>query len=432
MGNVGISASLADQEIRRGLKAEKQRGCPVCKGEESHPLFSIAGFPYFTVPVAKSAKQEILSKLPPSQRTAPLNVRACRTCCHCYLEDVPDSDILNFLYSRYYNYPSALKGHFHPSRDNRFISFFDEVSACYNKTRLQNILEVGCYDGYILYHLQQRGFYVTGCDPSDGADIGRQYGVNVLKQFFSAQSFLESDSTFDVVISRHFIEHVTAPVSLIEEFAKILNPDGILFLETPNLHYYLEKGLLEVFSLQHLQGFSPSSLEHACKKAGLRTFKIEETPDNILVAATKGNGERFISKETWCQAVESFNEKLNANRKKIADIVNKYVSGKQKICLWGAGGFGLAAMLLYEIPQQAVSFIIDSDSSKWGMEYLHHHITIISPDMAREQEPDIIIIASMYSLDIERQIAAMNFRAAVLSIFPDISLSEPVSGRLAE
>jgi len=52
--------------------------------------------------------------------------------------------------------------------------------------------------------------------------------------------------------------------------------------------------------------------------------------------------------------------------------------------------------------------------------------------MAREQEPDIIIIASMYSLDIERQIAAMNFRAAVLSIFPDISLSEPVSGRLAE
>ncbi len=432
MGNAGINSSISDQIIRQGLKAEKQRGCPVCKGTESHQLFSITGFPYFTVPVIKSAKEEILIKLLPSERTAPLNVAVCKNCCHCYLEDLPDGDILNCLYSRYYNYPSALKGDFHPSRDNRFLSFFDEVSASYNKKKLRNILEVGCYDGYILYHLQQRGFCVTGCDPSDGADIGNQYGVNVLKQFFNAKSFLESDSTFDAVISRHFIEHVIDPVSLIEGFAEILNPEGILFLETPNVHFYLEKGLIEVFSLQHLQGFSPSSLEHACREAGLNPLKIEETPDNIIVAAVKGSGEYFIPKDTWCQVVQSFNEKLNANRKKMTNIVSRYVSRRQKICLWGAGGFGLAAMLLYEIPQQDISFIIDSDPSKWGMEYLHNDIPIISPDKAREQKPDIIIIASMYSIDIERQIATMNFGAAVLTIFPDISVYEPVSALPAE
>ncbi len=432
MGDAGINASLSKQIIGQGLKVEKQYKCPVCEGSESHPLFSITGFPYFTVPVTKSAKKEILKKLLLSQRMAPLNERVCKNCCHCYLENIPDSGILNFLYSRYYNYPSALKGHFLPSRDNRFLSFFDELSAGYNEIKLQKILEVGCYDGYILYHLQQRGFCVTGCDPSDGADIGRQYGVNIQKQFFSAKSFLESDSTFDVVISRHFIEHVVKPISLIERFAEILNPDGILFLETPNVHFYLEKGLLEVFSLQHLQGFSPASLEHACRKAGLSTLKIEETPDNIIVAAVKGTGEHVITKDTWCQAVESFNGKINANKKKIADIVRRYVSGGKKICLWGAGGFGLAAMLLYEIPQPAISFIIDSDSSKWGMEYLHHDITIIAPDEAREQEPDLIIIASMYSPDIEKQIAAMNFRAAVLTIFPDISVYEPMSVPPAE
>lgn len=411
--------------VDAGIKtAVKQNKCPVCSDASPQVLLSVEDFPYFTVPVTISAKQGISRTLSSSQRSAPLKVRVCRNCHHCYLEDIPDNGILDDLYTHYYSYPSALKGHFHPSRDSRFLSFFDEFFSLCVEKKPKTVFEVGCYDGYVLYHLQERGFHVTGCDPSDGADIGIQYGVNVLKQFFHAASFLEKKLTYDVIISRHFIEHVSDPIKWMGDLASLMNPEGLLMLETPNVSFYLQKGLLEIFSLQHLQGFSASSLAYALREAGLRPLKLDETPDNLIVAAVKDSPEKDVREDTWDAMVDDFDRKFQTNRKTIGDIVTFYVQDNKKICLWGAGGFGFAAIMFYGIPAEAILFIIDSDPEKWGMEYLNYNLPIISPEEARQQEPHLIIITSMYSSDIDRQINAMNFQCSVLTLFPDISFKE--------
>ena len=46
-----------------------------------------------------------------------------------------------------------------------------------------DVLEVGCFDGYVLHNLQEKGYNVTGCDPSIGADIGKSFGINIQKGF---------------------------------------------------------------------------------------------------------------------------------------------------------------------------------------------------------------------------------------------------------
>ncbi len=399
--------------------------CPVCSATLDSDLLFYKDFPYFSVPVDESNRKAILKQYDLEQLVAPLAVKTCNHCTHCYLGTLPDQKIIDFLYAHCYSYPSPLEGNFRPERDDRFLQFFQEkISSLCEEQQLNTVLEVGCFDGYILYHLQQKGFIVTGCDPSDGAEIGKAHGLNIHREFFNPETFLKKTETFDIVISRHFIEHLIHPGEWVENLAKILSSKGILVVETPNIEFYLEKGLLEAFSLQHLQGFTSISLEYLLNKEGMRVIQIEETPNNLIVVAEKDVVTNKTKINSWQEVVAHFEIQLQKNKAKLREIISPFINNHKTIGLWGAGGFGLAALLLYEIPFQPLSFIIDSDKQKWDMQYLNYSIPIISPEAAKEKQPDLIVITSMYSESILQQIQRLNYRTHVLTVFPEVVYSD--------
>ena len=156
--------------------------------------------------------------------------------------------MLNKIYADYSSYPSPLMGHFIPERDDVFLDIFHKNIQPYcQKHKLSSVLEIGCFDGYVLHKLQKIGFDVTGCDPSIGADIGKQFGVNIKKQMFNSDYFYSQNIFFDIVISRHFIEHVVDPKTLVDDMKKVLKPEGLLIIETPNVNYYIKHGIMDVF-----------------------------------------------------------------------------------------------------------------------------------------------------------------------------------------
>ena len=64
------------------------------------------------------------------------------------------------------------------------------------------------------------------------------------------------------------IEHVYSPDDLVEDLKRILRPDGLLLLSTPNLGYWLNRLLL-------LVGISPLFLENSSRtKLGRRTTHL--------------------------------------------------------------------------------------------------------------------------------------------------------------
>lgn len=52
------------------------------------------------------------------------------------------------------------------------------------------------------------------------------------------------DSTFDLIISLHVVEHVQDADVYMRELFRVLRPGGVLFLELPNRHYWLEQHTL--------------------------------------------------------------------------------------------------------------------------------------------------------------------------------------------
>lgn len=98
------------------------------------------------------------------------------------------------------------------------------------------VLEVGCGLGHLLGWLSDR-YEVFGGDVNLWA-LGQARenvpGGNFLR--LSAEDLrMFPDATFNVVISKHVLEHLRDPEASIREMSRVLAPGGLLVVATPNL-----------------------------------------------------------------------------------------------------------------------------------------------------------------------------------------------------
>lgn len=95
------------------------------------------------------------------------------------------------------------------------------------------ILDIGCGQGPALEVFKEKGYLSTiGVTLNDeDVRICTQKGFDVRKM---DQSFLDfQNGSFDFVWARHVIEHSIFPYFTMMEFARVLTPDGTLYLEVP-------------------------------------------------------------------------------------------------------------------------------------------------------------------------------------------------------
>ena len=119
--------------------------------------------------------------------------------------------MIDYLYKNFYNYPSPLLNEISPDRDNLFLKvFYKFFHKKLLKLKNKNLLEIGCSDGYILYNLRKY-YNVVGIDPSKGAEIGKKFGLNIKRKFFSYNNFKKDTGKYSIILARHFLEHLSKP-----------------------------------------------------------------------------------------------------------------------------------------------------------------------------------------------------------------------------
>ena len=108
----------------------------------------------------------------------------------------------------------------------------EHLFAAYTVAGQALVLDVGCGQGVALQHFVERGCRPVGItlNTTDLEECRRQ-GYTVAQM---DQSFLDfEDNTFDLVWARHIVEHSIFPYYTLTEFARILKPGGLLYLEVP-------------------------------------------------------------------------------------------------------------------------------------------------------------------------------------------------------
>ena len=147
-------------------------------------------------------------------------------------------------------------------------SFAADIERTFLKST--SILEVGCGDGWLVRRLRETGFTdLLGIDPSRAA---REQAENQLVSGYFPDDLPASHRhrKFDLVISRHVLEHIENPRPFMAALAAALAPGGQLWLEVPDLNSTLDRNLWSNFYQLHCNYFSALTLDQMAATAGLR------------------------------------------------------------------------------------------------------------------------------------------------------------------
>ncbi len=93
------------------------------------------------------------------------------------------------------------------------------------------LLDAGSGQGSLASELAQSGFRVTACD----IDPAGYQGCASFKKADLNQPLPFRDKTFQYVTCVEVIEHLQGPWQIIREFARVMKPNGLLVLTTPNI-----------------------------------------------------------------------------------------------------------------------------------------------------------------------------------------------------
>ncbi len=148
------------------------------------------------------------------------------------------------------------------------------LTSLYQKTGL--VLDVGCATGFLLDEARKQGWDVEGVELSTwAADLAqRTFQLKVFRGILKDAAF--SSYRFDAVILKDAIEHLTDPRETLIEIRRILKPQGILCINTPNIGSWISRlfkarwwGINEY----HLFYFTASSLRMMLDAAGFEVIK---------------------------------------------------------------------------------------------------------------------------------------------------------------
>ena len=396
--------------------------CLICKNKDLTPVFQVDKFPYLGFSVTQEEKSSILKRYPRTRLSSILKIVSCDRCNHAFQSIEPDNEIMDVIYSECYNYPSPMLSGFAQEREKKFFQFFlDNVEDICREKGLKEVLEIACYDGYVLSELSKIGYNVCGCDPSKGADIARSFGINVYQQRFEGSYFVKQNKLFDIILFRHFIEHVRDPMCFLRDVEQILSEDGIVIFETPNVEYYFENGSFETFNFQHIQNFSLYSIREILERASLRLVDFKITPENMIVVAERGKGSISCEKSLWGKYVSGFRNNVQRNVDHFMKLIKPFMEQDKKIVLWGAGGFCGILFALYGVDEKNISYVVDSDNRKWDMCFIDKDLAIHPPERLMTDTVDLIVITSMYSREIIKQMNDMKIKSDVINLHPVVS-----------
>ncbi|MFD0666816.1 class I SAM-dependent methyltransferase [Ramlibacter sp. MAHUQ-53] len=215
----------------------------------------------------------------------PLTVVECGGCGLGHVHPMPTAETLEAWYTHQYrqDYKAAEVPHLrHVLRAARIArARWDWLAARPGFTPPARALDIGASSGEFVYLLGRRGVAARGIEPHAGYSrfardaLGLDVAAGTLQQHLPDLP----DGGFELVSMFHVLEHLTDPLGTLRAIARLLAPQGRLFIEVPDAAG--TSAPRNTFFRAHTLYFSPHSLRAVAHAAG---FEVEA--DNF---ASRGN-----------------------------------------------------------------------------------------------------------------------------------------------
>jgi SAM-dependent methyltransferase len=153
----------------------------------------------------------------------------------------------------------------------------------------RRILDFGCGFGQFLEVCRLFGLEAAGVDRSSARRSGAAVPIY--------PTLDEVPGTFDAITMFEVLEHLDDPLSTLETLRARLNPSGHLIVEVPDTSGVSSivdrESYYKIHPLDHINAFTPNSLEQIMAKAGFSPIRKEAafvttSPTRVLKELAKG------------------------------------------------------------------------------------------------------------------------------------------------
>lgn len=301
--SIAPSFDRADEEwLPEGL--ERLNRCPVCRSESREPLYENLTDDTFACAAGN------------------WSLHRCNGCGNGYLDPRPDEKSIGLAYRSYYThsrgaireeydqlgalrkfrrmvsngYTNNKYGTSYSPSSSRMGRMVRWIPALRQGLDVQfrwlprprpgdRILDVGCGNGAFLGLAASCGWEAYGVDPDPGA-IQQAHSRAKEARLGGIDAFADMEGRFRAITFSHSIEHVHDPRHVMRNAFKLLEENGVLYVDTPNidsrgrLRFGRKWRGLEV--PRHLVLFTPNGLEKVLEEEG---FRVESRVRRTSVSA---------------------------------------------------------------------------------------------------------------------------------------------------
>lgn len=160
---------------------------------------------------------------------------------------------------------------------NIFKKRFDLIKKYHLAGGTETVLDIGCSNGVFLDLFKESGFETWGVEPSGNAGVASKKGHKILKTTFEKAT--PPNNYFDLVILNHTLEHMDNPVEVLKKVHRILEKDGVLFVDVPNFGSLSSKILGKkwpyLLPKEHKHQFTKKTLVQILEKSGFKVIHWE-------------------------------------------------------------------------------------------------------------------------------------------------------------
>lgn len=283
-------------------------------------------------------------------KVAEMQVSACKDCLVGFASKKLSSEELTEIYDNY-SYISPLNNIGVTKYDGMIDSIINHFGVN------DEIIEIGCSEGYLLKKLRDIGFSnVTGIEPGPQADSAKALGLNVVKGYFDAS---HAKKKIDGYYLMHVFEHFEDPFSIFRLMSDSLNETGKIVIEVPDFGG---------FHVQHLFYYNLYFMRVLSRDNNLKIIDFFIENASLRVVFAKRENVKYCEVDVALDKDEYISNLVNikSHCESSCKRVNDFLRDKDTVFWWGAGS--ASVILLNGIEQGILDsteiIVIDGDKNK--------------------------------------------------------------------
>jgi SAM-dependent methyltransferase len=149
----------------------------------------------------------------------------------------------------------------------------------------------------------------------------------------------QENEKFDFIFCNHTLEHVDDINQIIDIISQLLKPNGIIWIDVPNLEGIRDPFVIEEFFIdKHNYHFELATLLNILTSKGFQVKSDYSDNLNLVLAVTNGADEIYtpIKNRITTKDITNYVEKLRQNRLKLPGMA-RIIERKSNVAIYGAG-----------------------------------------------------------------------------------------------